>query len=147
MVQERVQLEHSSHTVKVSVKTTCQHFNSWCILKETNKPADQLGTMPQEPWLPGKYAKQDHVIQLNCQEVHTNESYKITRTLENFNNQGTKMIFLLDKLWLIANNSKSFANRSKSIIRKNLVLCKHSNTYRCFPVNTAKFLRTAFYIE
>ena len=35
------------------------------------------------------------------------------------------MILLSDKLWLIANNSKSFANRSKSIIN-NLGMCKRS---------------------
>ena len=27
MVQERVQLEHSSHIVKVGVEATCLHFN------------------------------------------------------------------------------------------------------------------------
>ena len=30
-----------------------------------------------------------------------------------------------DKLWLIANNSKSFANMGKSIIISNLGLCMH----------------------
>ena len=34
-----------------------------------------------------------------------------------------------DELWLIANSSKSFANRSKSIIRNNSGLCKHSKMY------------------
>ena len=43
--------------------------------------------------------------------------------------QGTKMIHLSDELWLIANNSKSFANGSKLIIRNNLGLCKHSEKY------------------
>ena len=37
----------------------------------------------------------------------TRASYKSTRTWENFNNQGTKMIFLSDKLWLVTNKSKS----------------------------------------
>ena len=65
--------------------------------------------MSQEPWHPGKDAKPDRVIQLNCGEVRTHASYKTTRTWENFNNRGEKMFLLLDELWLIANNSKSFA--------------------------------------
>ena len=32
--------------------------------------------MPLEPWLPGKGAKPDHIIQLNCGEVHTHARYK-----------------------------------------------------------------------
>ena len=39
------------------------------------------------------------------------------------------MILLPDELWLKANNSKSFANGSKSIIRNNLGLCKHYNQF------------------
>ena len=85
--------------------------------------------MPQEPWHPGKGAKPDHVIQLNCREVCAHASYKATRTWENFNNQGTKMILLSDKLWSIANNSKSFANKSKLIISNNLGLYKGSDIY------------------
>ena len=69
---------------------------------------EPLGTIPQEPWHPGKGAKPDRVIQLNCGEVCIHESYKATRTWENFNNQGAKMILLSDKLWSIVNNSKSF---------------------------------------
>ena len=34
-----------------------------------------------------------------------------------------------DELWSVANNSKSFANGSKSIIRNNLGLYKHSDIY------------------
>ena len=45
-----------------------------------------------------KGAEPDRVIQLNCGEVRTHASYKITRTWENFNNQGTKMILLSDEL-------------------------------------------------
>ena len=76
----------------------------------------------------GKGAKPDHIIQLNCGEVHTHAKYETTRTWENFNNQGTKVTLLSNELWLIANNSKGFANRSKSMIR-NLGLCKHSEIY------------------
>ena len=36
-----------------------------------------------------------------------------------------KLILLSDKLWLIANNSKSSANGNKSEIRNNLRLYKH----------------------
>ena len=39
VVQRRVQLDHSSHIIKAGVEATCWHFNPWCILKETNKPA------------------------------------------------------------------------------------------------------------
>ena len=32
--------------------------------------------MPQESWHPGKSAKPDHIIQLNCGEVRTHASHK-----------------------------------------------------------------------
>ena len=129
VVQERAQLEHSSHIVKVGVEATSEHFKPWHILKETSKLMGPFGTMPQELWHPEKGAKPDRVIQLNCKEVHAHASYNTTRPWENLNNQGTKMILLSDKLLLIANNPNSFAIRSTSIIRRNLVLCKHSQTY------------------
>ena len=129
VVQGKVQLEHSSHIVNVAVEATCYHFKPWRILKETIKPAGPFRTMPQEPWHPGKDAKPDRVIQLNSGKVLTHASYKATRIWENFNNRGTKMILLSDKLWSIANNSKSFANGSKSIIWNNLRLYKHSDIY------------------
>ena len=91
--------------------------------------AGPLGTMPQEPWHPGRDAKLDRVIQLNCGEVHTPANCKATRTWENFNNWRTKVILLLDELWSIANNSKSSANGSKSIIRNNSGLYKCSGIY------------------
>ena len=86
------------------------------------KPTNPFGSMPQGPWYPWKEAKPDRIIQLNCREVHTHTSYKATRTMENFNNWGAKMILLSDELWSIANTSKSFANGSKWIIRNNLGL-------------------------
>ena len=73
--------------------------------------------------------KPDRIIQLNCGEVRTHASYKATRTWDNFNNQGTKMILLSDELWSMANNSMSFANESKSIIRNYLGLYKRSDIY------------------
>ena len=85
--------------------------------------------MPQEPWHPGKGAKPDRVIQLNCMEVCTHANYKLTRTWENFNNRGTKMILSSDELWSIATNSKSFANGSKSMIGNNVGLYKRSDIY------------------
>ena len=129
IVQGKAQLEHSSHIVNVSVEATCQHFKPWHILKETTKPAGPCGSMPQEPRHSGKDAKPDHVIQLNCGGVHTHASYKATKTWENLNNQGTKMILLSEEIWSIANKSKSFANGSKLIIRNNLGLYKHSDIY------------------
>ena len=72
-------------------------------------------------------AKPDGIFQLNHREMRTHASYKTTRTWENFNHWWTKMIILSDELWLIANNSKSFANKSKSIIRNNLGLYKLSD--------------------
>ena len=124
-----MQLEHSNHIVNVRGEATCLHFKPWYILKETTEPAGPFGTMPQEPWHPGKDAKPDRVIQLNCGEVRTHASYKATRTWENFNNWGTKMILHSVKIWSIANNSKSFANGSKSIARNNLGLYKCSDIY------------------
>ena len=129
MVQGSAQLEHSSHIVKVGVETTGLHLNPWHTLKETTKTVGTFGTMPQEPWHPGKGTKPNCIIQLNCRKVRTSKSYKTTSTWENFNNWGTKMIHLSEKLWLIANNSKSFMNKSKSIIRNNLGLCKHFQIY------------------
>ena len=49
-----------------------------------------------------------------------------------------KMILLSDELWLIVNNSKSFANRSMLIIRNNLGLCKHSEIYLTSKFRTFK---------
>ena len=72
---------------------------------------------------------QDCVIQLNYGELRTHASYKTPRTWENFHNQGAKIILFSDKLWLIANKSKGFVNGSKSVIRNNLGLCKHSEMY------------------
>ena len=88
-----------------------------------------FGTMPQEPWHLGKGAKRDRVIQLYCGEVHTHATFKRTRTWENFNNLGKKMILLSDELWLRANNSNIFANGIKSVTRNNLRFCKYSDIY------------------
>ena len=89
--------EHSSHMVEVSVEVTCWHFKPWHILKEATEPAGPFGTMPQGPWHPGKGAKPDCVIWLNCGEVRTHASYKRTRIWENFNKWGTKTILLSDE--------------------------------------------------
>ena len=64
--------------------------------------AGPFGTMPHATraltsWA-GKGAKPDHVIQLNCGEVHTHAKYKTTRTWENFNNQGTKVTHFSNEL-------------------------------------------------
>ena len=128
-VQGKTQLEHSSHIVNAGVEATWYHFKPWRIFKETTEPADPFGTMPLEPWHPGKDAKPDRVIQLSCREVHTHAIYKATRTWGNCNNQGAKMILLSDELWSTANNSKSFTNGIKSIIRNNLDLYKRSDIY------------------
>ena len=129
MVQRRVQLEHNIHIVKVGFEATCLHINPWRILNETTELVDPFETMPQEPWHPEKGNKPDCAIQLNCGDVRTYASYKTTRTCGNFNNWGTKIILLSDKLWLITNNSKSFATNSESIIRNNLGFCKHFEIY------------------
>ena len=50
----------------VGVEATCLHFNPWRILKETTELVGPFAAMPQEPWHPGKGAKQDRVIQVNC---------------------------------------------------------------------------------
>ena len=54
---------------------------------------------------------------------------KTTRTRENFNNRGTKISLSSDELWLIANNYKSLVSGGKSIMIKNLGLCKRSEIY------------------
>ena len=129
MVQRRGSLEYSNHIVRVDVEATNQHFKLWRMLKETTEPAGLFGTMPQEPWLSRMAAKPDHVIQLNCGEVRTYANYKTTRTRENFHNRGTQIILLSDELWLINNNSQSFANGSKPVKRNNLGLCKRFEIY------------------
>ena len=112
--------------VKVGVEAKWQHFTPQHILTETTKPVGSFATMPHELWHRGKGAKLDHVIQLHCREKRTHPSYKAIRTWENLNTWGSKMIFLSDKLWLIANHAKSLANLSKTIIRNNLGFCNHS---------------------
>ena len=85
--------------------------------------------MPLEPWHPGKGAKLDCIIQLNCGEMRTHASYKTNRTWENFNNQETKMIILSDELWLIANNFKGFPKGSEKSMIRNFGLCKCTEIY------------------
>ena len=58
MVQGRAQLKHNGHIVMVGVEATCLHFNPWGILKETTELVGPFAAMPQEPWYPGKGAKQ-----------------------------------------------------------------------------------------
>ena len=65
------------------------------MLKETTKLVGPFETMPQEPWYPRKGAKPDHVIKLNCRDVHTYASYKTTTAWENFNNQRTEIPALI----------------------------------------------------
>ena len=108
------------------------------------EPAGSFEIMSQELWLPGKCTKPDRIIQLNWGEEHTHASYKIT--MRNFNIWETKMILLSDELWLIAINTKSFANESTSIIRKNLGFCKHSKAGVLLWILQI-FSRAAFYIE
>ena len=50
------------------------------ILKETTELVGPFGAMAQEPLHPGKGAKLDHIIQLNCGQVRTHASYKTIRT-------------------------------------------------------------------
>ena len=86
----------------------------------------------------------EYVIQLNCSEVHTHASYKTTRTWDKFNNHGTKihyellkMNYLLDELWLIANNSKWFANGGNSI-SNNLGLWKCFEIYQNWNIDLTR---------
>ena len=62
---------------------------------QTRRPIWNYATGTLASW---KGCKLDCVIQLNCRKVHTHVSYKTTRTWENFNNQGSKMILLSDEL-------------------------------------------------
>ena len=74
------------------------------FIEGNNQIIEPNETMPQETWHPENGAKPDHIIQINYGEVCICVSYKITKTWENLHNQGTKMILLSDKLWLIANS-------------------------------------------
>ena len=127
VIQEKSQLEHSSHIVNAGVSYSLTLQAQTYI--EGNYQTDRsiwnyvTGTLN-----PGKDAKPDCVIQLNWGEVSTHASYKATRTWEKFNNRGTKMILLSGKI-SITNNSKSFASGSKVIIRNNLGLYKRSDIY------------------
>ena len=128
MVQRSTQPEHSSHVVKV-LRLHANTSSPDIYLRKQPNWRTHLELCHRNTGNPGKSAKLDHVIQLNCGKVCTHADYKTTRTWENCNNQGTKMILLLDKLGLTANNSKNFANGSKLIIRNNLGLCKRSEIY------------------
>ena len=97
--------------------------------------AGPFAIMPQEPWNAAKAAKPDCVTLLSCGEVRTRASCKITRTWDSFNHREAKMFLLSEELWLIANNSKSIANGSTSMIRSNLRLCKDSEIYLTFKNN------------
>ena len=115
--------------------------------EQTSGPIWNYAPVTLTSW---KGAKLNPVIQLNCGELCTHASYKTTRTWENFNNRRTKIILPSDKLWLIANNSKSFANRSKSIIRNNLGLCKGfeihlSRTFKNFVIDLFLLLLTGIH--
>ena len=68
------------------------------ILKETTEETTPFGTTRQELSHLGKGVKPDRVIQLRSEEVRTHASYKATRTWENFNRRGTKMIPFSDEL-------------------------------------------------
>ena len=104
--QGRAQLEHSSHIVKVGVEATCWHFkpdiywrkqpNWWAHLELCHRNPDILERVPNQ------------IALSSCGEVCTHASYKTTRTWENFNNWGTKIILFPDELWLSASKSKSF---------------------------------------
>ena len=86
-----------------------------------------FGNIPQKCWQPGKDATPDQIIQstvVKCAPMQV-----VNQSMGQLQQQGTKMSLLSDELWLITNNSKSFANRGKSIIRNDLGLCKHSEIY------------------
>ena len=61
-------------------KVTCYNFNPWCILNEMIKLSGPFGSIPHEPWHPGKGNKLDDVIHLNWGKVYTHASCKRTRT-------------------------------------------------------------------
>ena len=104
------------------------------ILPESS--AEGLGSRTEHCWgyisiyenTPKKLPHLPPCYPINCGEVRTYASHKTTRTWENFNNRGTR-ILLSDKLWSIVITSKSFSNESKSVIKNNLGLCKRSEIY------------------
>ena len=124
------------YSVKTRLKSHC--LNQFKLSKP-NKPRFSKFTFKKcrlenylvKSWL--KITKNYKILVL----LSLNTVYFFVR--ENFNHRETKMILLL------TNNSKSFANWSKSIVRNNLGFCEHPNT-GVYPVNVAKFLRTTFYM-
>ena len=129
VVQGKAPFEHSNHIVKVDVETTCLHFKPWCILKKQSKRQDHLELCHRNPDILERVLNQIAISNSTEWGVHTHASYKTTRTWEKFNHWGKNMILLSDQLWSIANNSNSFANRGKSIIRNDLGLYKLSDIY------------------
>ena len=127
VVHGRAQLQHSSHFVTLLRSVLRLHANTsspdlyW--RKWPNRQA-HLELCYSKPDILKRVPNQIVLSNSIAGEVHTYASYKTTRTWENFNNKGTKIFLLSDQLWLIANNFKSFANMSKSLIKNNLGLCK-----------------------
>ena len=82
--------------------------------------------MPQEPWHPRKGAKPDRVIQSTAGKC---ASMQVINQPEHGRTSTIDEEKWSSQLWSIANNSKSFANGSKSILRNNLGLYKLSDIY------------------
>ena len=128
-MQGRLLLEHSNHIVKVGVEATCQHFNPDVYSKKQPNQRAHLELCHSNSDTHERVLNLDCIIQLKCGEMRSHASFKTARTWKSFNNRGTKIFLLSEELWLIANNSKSFENGSKSVRRNNLDLCKHSEIY------------------
>ena len=94
MLQMLLEATHATwgYTLRyLRLHATCWGYMlTWCLLKELIEPTSPFATMPQEPWHPGKGAKLDYIVQLNCGEVHIHASYKTIRTWENFNKWGKR---------------------------------------------------------
>ena len=91
-------LEHNSHTVKVGFWGYILTLQSLLHIEGDNQIGMPIWNYAKRtvPWHPGKVAKWDRVIQLNCGEVHTHASYKTTRTQEYFDKWGATGIEITD---------------------------------------------------
>ena len=130
VVEGRAQIGHSSYIVKVSVLRLHSNTsnpgvywrnrpNQWAHLQLCHRNSDIL----EECWTGSRYPTQLQGGLHSCKFIKQPEHGRTSTTKDQ------KSPPLSDKLWLIANNCKSFANRSKSIIRNNLGLCKRSEMY------------------
>ena len=117
-------MEHSKHILKVGDNTTCNTSSPDIYWRKQLNQQAHLELGHRNPGILGRVLNQialSNSTATKCAPMQVIKQQECGRT--------STVEELSDKLWLTANNSKSFANRSKSIIRNNLGLFKHSCKY------------------